>query len=178
MILEGRAHADLLARLHATAFPPAECWGSAAMAALLDMPGCFACVHATPDAPFGMAMLRVAVDEAELLTIAVAPAARNAGVGAALLEQAIAEATRRGALRMFLEVAPGNGAARVLYGNHGFTLVGRRRDYYADGSDALVLARALAGTDVVAGTAPGGPATDGARVDAALAVNACGSSPA
>lgn len=158
MIIEGGAHAVLLACLHATAFPPAERWDAAAMAALLDMPGCFACVHGTVQAPRGMAMLRVAADEAELLTIAVPPAARGTGAGTVLLEQAVGESIRRGAHRMFLEVAPGNQAARALYHRHGFTVIGRRRDYYADGSDALVLARAL--------------------VDGTPAVSACGSPPA
>ncbi len=146
------------------------------MAALLGMPGCVACLHGTAEAPQGMAMLRVAADEAELLTIAVIPAARRTGAGAALLEQAIEQAVRRGARRMFLEVAPGNQAAYALYRRHGFTAIGRRRNYYANGSDALVLARGLvegARVDAIAVEA-----LDPDRVDAALAVSACGSPPA
>jgi ribosomal-protein-alanine N-acetyltransferase len=44
---------------------------------------------------------------------------------------------------MFLEVSEANGAARALYAAAGFEEAGRRRRYYADGSDALVLRRAL-----------------------------------
>ena len=175
-IVCGTAHAAVLARLHATAFAPAERWDAAAMAALLDMPGCFACLHGTDEAPLGMAMLRVAADEAELLTIAVLPSARGAGAGTALLEQAIGEAIRRGAQRMFLEVAPGNRAARALYRRHGFAVIGRRRDYYANGSDALVLARGLVEGALVDPMTV--EALDPDRVDAALAVSACGSPPA
>ncbi len=40
---------------------------------------------------------------------------------------------------MFLEVATGNAAALALYRREGFTEVGRRRRYYADLSDAIVL---------------------------------------
>jgi ribosomal-protein-alanine N-acetyltransferase len=40
---------------------------------------------------------------------------------------------------MFLEVATGNAAALALYRREGFVEVGRRRRYYADASDALVL---------------------------------------
>ena len=150
MILEGRAHAALLAALHERSFTPEQSWDCAAMEALLDMPGCFACLHEAVDPshaagpmPRGMAMLRVTADEAEVLTIAVLPAARGRGVGAALLEEAVAESARRGAARMFLEVAEGNAAARALYDRQGFAPVGRRRDYYPDGSHALVLSRAL-----------------------------------
>jgi ribosomal-protein-alanine N-acetyltransferase len=144
MIVEGRAFAVLLARLHAASFAPAERWDAAAMAALLDMPGCFACLHEGDDgAPCGMALLRVVADEAELLTIAVLPAARGRRAGTDLVEQALREAGRRGACRMFLEVACGNETARALYLGQGFSPIGRRQSYYADGSDALVLARAL-----------------------------------
>ena len=190
MIVEGRSHAALLAALHATAFSAAERWDAAAMAALLDMPGCFGCLHGPAGAPGGMALVRVAADEAELLTIAVSPASRRAGAGAALLAQAMAEAVRRGAGRMFLEVAPANQAACALYRRHGFAEIGRRRDYYADGSDALVLAHVLTGgaradgvraDGIQAGglqeTAATGP-HDPDRVDAALAVSACVSPPA
>jgi ribosomal-protein-alanine N-acetyltransferase len=40
---------------------------------------------------------------------------------------------------MFLEVATNNWAARALYSAAGYAEVGRRRRYYPDGSDALVL---------------------------------------
>jgi ribosomal-protein-alanine N-acetyltransferase len=46
---------------------------------------------------------------------------------------------------MFLEVSTQNPAARGLYQRLGFTQVGRRASYYADGSDALVLAKKLTG---------------------------------
>jgi [ribosomal protein S18]-alanine N-acetyltransferase len=44
---------------------------------------------------------------------------------------------------MLLEVAAGNAPARALYAAAGFAEVGKRRRYYPDGSDALVLAAAL-----------------------------------
>jgi ribosomal-protein-alanine N-acetyltransferase len=44
---------------------------------------------------------------------------------------------------MFLEVAERNGAARALYAAAGFAAAGRRRRYYPDGADALVLRRSL-----------------------------------
>ena len=138
MILTGTAAASLLAALHAGCFPEDGRWDEAAMAALLAMPGCFAAVD-----PDGFALARVAADEAELLTLGVLPRARRRGVGAALLRATGGEAARLGAGRLFLEVAAGNAAARALYAQAGLVEVGRRRRYYPDGDDALVLAMPL-----------------------------------
>jgi ribosomal-protein-alanine N-acetyltransferase len=132
-------HADALAALHALAFAAGERWDAAAFVSQLALQGVFGFV--SPAA--GMVLARVTADEAEILTIAVVPAARRAGRGRALLRAAEAEAAARGACNMFLEVAPCNVAARGLYEAAGYAAVGRRPNYYADGSDALVLARAL-----------------------------------
>ena len=102
------------------------------------MPGCFALAT---DAGFVLA--RQAADEAEILMLAVLPAARRQGLGRRLVEACAAEAARHGATTLFLEVAAGNDAARALYRATGFAQVGRRRGYYADGADALVLRRPL-----------------------------------
>jgi ribosomal-protein-alanine N-acetyltransferase len=59
----------------------------------------------------------------------------------------MADAARRGAREMFLEVAEGNAAARALYAGLGAAEAGRRRRYYPDGSDALVLRLALSPCD-------------------------------
>ena len=89
------------------------------------------------DAGGGFALIAVAADEAELLTIAVAPSARRAGVGAALLSKAIAEAAKAEAGRMFLEVAADNAPALALYRRAGFRDVGRRPRYYARGAERI-----------------------------------------
>jgi ribosomal-protein-alanine N-acetyltransferase len=44
---------------------------------------------------------------------------------------------------MFLEVSATNDAARRLYDGAGFVEVGRRPRYYADGTDAVLMQRAL-----------------------------------
>jgi ribosomal-protein-alanine N-acetyltransferase len=56
---------------------------------------------------------------------------------------AIAGAEARGAALMTLEVAAENSAALGLYRALGFSRVGRRPRYYADGGDAVVLRRDL-----------------------------------
>lgn len=120
-----------LAALHATSFPDA--WDAKAIADLLATPGTFA-FHA----PDGFVMARVAAGEAEILTLAVTPAARGQGLGRALLQAAINKAREMGATTMFLEVGADNPAARALYASLGFTKVGDRKGYY-QGRDALVL---------------------------------------
>jgi ribosomal-protein-alanine N-acetyltransferase len=95
----------------------------------------------------GFAMLRLAADEAELLTIAVDPKWRGRGVGAALLNAGFADLMMSPATRMFLEVAADNTPALALYRRHGFSEIGRRDGYYArpDGkpATALVMSRNL-----------------------------------
>jgi len=135
VILAGPAHAAALAAIHATAFPPAEQWSAAAFATHLALPGVFAVI----DEAGGLVLARVAADEAEILTLAVAPALRRQGRGRALLAAALSHAAAAGARRLFLEVAEGNAAARALYAAAGFREVGRRPAYYASGEAALVL---------------------------------------
>jgi ribosomal-protein-alanine N-acetyltransferase len=135
MITAGPAHAEALALLHAAAFPAAA-WGAASFGTLMAQPGVSAFIQDT-----GFLLLRVAADEAEILTIGVVD--RRRGTGRALMQGAIAAARTAGAARMFLEVAAQNTAARGLYAALGFTEAGRRPAYYEDGGDALLLARAL-----------------------------------
>ena len=130
-----------LASLHAQAF--AAPWSEAEFADLLDQPGVFVVEEAD-----GFILIRVVLDEAEILTLAVRPSARRAGLGGRLVGQGAVAAAQAGAVRLFLEVAEDNVAARALYERAGFGQIGRRKAYYAasDGgrTDALVLALDLA----------------------------------
>lgn len=130
-----------LALIHAAAFPPGEAWSAAILAGHLGIPGVFAMLAE----PGGMIVARVAADEAEILTLAVLPAARRSGIGRGLIQAAEDFAAAAGARRMFLEVSTANAAARALYAGLGFTQLGHRPAYYPDGHDALVLSHALAG---------------------------------
>lgn len=129
--------ASLMAHIHATAFD--EPWTVDGIAALLATPGAFA--FADTDS-HGFILIRMAADEAEVLTLAVVPAARRRGVATRLLVAAGARAHESGARTMFLEVACGNAAAKSLYANMGFRELARRRGYYTKKSgakeDALV----------------------------------------
>lgn len=111
-----------------------EPFAEASFRTLLASPGMWAALAWRADdggpVPVGFAVARVAADEAEVISIGVAPAARRRGVGAALLADVMARAVAHGAVRIFLEVAEDNAAAIALYVSAGFEKVGRRPGYY------------------------------------------------
>lgn len=131
-----------MAALHAAAFDRARPWSEAEFAALTADPQVFALGDART-----LALGRVVLDEAELLTLATDPGHRRQGLARALMRGWIAEAARRGAARAFLEVAADNAPALALYTACGFARAGRRRAYYprpgAPAADALILTRTL-----------------------------------
>ena len=152
MILSGASAATILAELHAACVPPADAWDGTAMAVLLATPGCFAAIADIGGEPGGLALARVAADEAELLLIGVPPRMRRRRIARSLLAELADEAVARGARSLFLEVSVSNEPALALYRGAGFAVVGQRRRYYPDGSDALVLNRPCR-LDLVATTA-------------------------
>ena len=127
-----------MARLHGLSFVTPRPWSEAEIVGLLDSPLCFVL-----EQPRGFLMGRVVAGEAELLTIAVEPAARRQGIGAALVAAFLAEVRARRAEVAFLEVAADNLGALGLYAAAGFVESGRRQGYYhaLDGSsvDAVVM---------------------------------------
>lgn len=124
-----------LAALHAACF--AKAWDGAALAGLLSAPASFAVF-----APDGFILAQAAGGEAEILTLAVAPAARGRGLGRALVTAAARHAATMGANALFLEVEEGNAPALALYAGLGFLQVGRRTGYY-EGRDARLLKAVL-----------------------------------
>ncbi|MDG2521492.1 ribosomal protein S18-alanine N-acetyltransferase [Caulobacter segnis] len=131
--------AAALAALHRAAFPSP--WSEAELADLMQ-DGAFALVEDGQ----GFILCRTVLDEAEILTVAVDPAARRLGLGRRLVLAAAGRARKDGAASFFLEVAVDNLAAIGLYETTDFAQVGLRRGYYRrpDGDvDALVMRRDL-----------------------------------
>lgn len=137
----GAEAASALAALHAEAFD--RPWDADAFAGLLRAPGTLA-LWAEGD---GFILVQAVVDEAEVLTLAVRPAARRRGLGRTLLEAAAARLAALGVRTLRLEVAQDNPAALALYEAASFRRAGRRLGYYArpdaPAVDAEVLARTL-----------------------------------
>jgi len=93
----------------------------------------------------GFLLGRVVADEAEVMTLAVLPAARRRGLGRELLSRFEGIIRDRGVQRVFLEVAEQNHPALALYAQAGYARAGFRRDYYQGPGgkkvSALVLSR-------------------------------------
>jgi len=96
----------------------------------------------------GFVLSRLAAGEAEILSVAVAPARRGRGLARKLLDLHLRRLAGLGVTAVFLEVDEDNVPARRLYGRARFRDVGRRPAYYARGegapASALVLRRDLA----------------------------------
>jgi ribosomal-protein-alanine N-acetyltransferase len=121
-------------------------WNRGAFAELIDDPRVAFLVADAGGEVRGYIVAWFVLDEGEIGNLAVADEARRHGVGARLLDGAIAAVRTAGVDALYLEVRDSNAAARALYASRGFVEVGRRRDYYRrPKEDALVLRLELAG---------------------------------
>jgi ribosomal-protein-alanine N-acetyltransferase len=136
----GPTDAGDMAAIHELAFD--HPWSRDSFEALLGENGARALIAEQE----GFILWRTTAGEAEVITLAVAPAARRRGQARALLGEACRRARENGAEAMFLEVSDQNTAAVALYDSAGFARAGLRRGYYASVSpaqDALVMRLAL-----------------------------------
>lgn len=90
----------------------------------------------------GFVVWRAVADEAEIITIGVAPDARGTGIASAMLGLVENDVKQRGAKKIFLEVARANAPARALYDRAGYAEIGVRPKYY-DGVDAILMEKKL-----------------------------------
>lgn len=90
----------------------------------------------------GYASVMTVAPVADVQRIAVQPAWRRKGIGAALLDTLIAGVSPE-CEQMVLEVAHTNVPAITMYVDRRFVETARRCNYYADGSDAIILQRDL-----------------------------------
>jgi ribosomal-protein-alanine N-acetyltransferase len=95
----------------------------------------------------GFAVSRMAADEAEILSIAVAASHRGRGLSRDLLLTHLGHLAGRGVRTVFLEVEENNAPARRLYDRAGFAVAGRRERYYRQSGgeqlNALLMRRDL-----------------------------------
>jgi ribosomal-protein-alanine N-acetyltransferase len=136
----GTEHAARLAAIHAGAF--ARPWDTHEFERLLADravagDGFFLGGHD----PAGFVLSRTVLDEAEILTVAIAANLRGRGYARPLVAGHLDTLVRAGIRIVHLEVEEGNLAALALYRRQGFTETGRREGYYGkpDGSRAAAL---------------------------------------
>jgi ribosomal-protein-alanine N-acetyltransferase len=133
----GALDLDRAAALHAESFVPLgeRAWTRQDLAEVVASPGVAGLLLQVDGHDAGLAVCRVAADEAELLTIAVRPAHRRKGLARHLLAAVIDHVRSAGARTLFLEVGVDNPSARSLYEAQGFCAVGERRAYYQRGHE-------------------------------------------
>jgi [ribosomal protein S18]-alanine N-acetyltransferase len=91
----------------------------------------------------GFILSRMAPDEAEILSVAVAPARRGKGLARSLLNHHLRRLAGLGTRAVFLEVGRDNAPALSLYRRAGFKEVGQRPGYYQHDKKGAVAALVL-----------------------------------
>jgi ribosomal-protein-alanine N-acetyltransferase len=132
------AHAERLAEIHATAF--ARPWSAGEFEAFMidagiRLDGLFL-GRATQ--PAGFVVTRCVLDEAEILSVALAREVRGRGHSHPLMAYHLQNLAHAGIRQVHLEVEEGNAPALALYARLGFVQRGTRTGYYArpDGTRA------------------------------------------
>lgn len=132
---------DLSQVLHIETQNQALPWAIAIFENYLQNPACLCYSLIQNQMLIGFAILQIAVDEAELITISIDPYHQKQGYGEFLLEQLIEICRDKNLERLFLEVRISNHRAIRLYEKKGFKTYARRKNYYPthDGREDAIL---------------------------------------
>ncbi len=87
----------------------------------------------------GTAGALIVLDELQITNIAVLSSHRRKGIAKRLINSLVDAAAKRGCKTVYLEVACDNTAAVMLYNAVGFHEIGRRKNYYKNGVDAILM---------------------------------------
>ena len=91
----------------------------------------------------GVSVFQVVLDEAQISFFAVNKNFQRKGFGSFLMTYLIKECKKLKINKLFLEVSESNLAAEKFYNNFNFLTVGIRKNYYKDGSNALLKEKKL-----------------------------------
>ena len=91
----------------------------------------------------GICVFHVVLDEAQINFFVVSHKFRKKGFGTYLMNHLIKECKKLNIKKLFLEVSHTNTTADKFYSRFDFSTVGTRRNYYKDGSDALIKEKIL-----------------------------------
>lgn len=90
-----------------------------------------------------MVLKRKNSSKLRLYSIAVSTSFKGKGIGKYLMEWLNDFAKNENYTHITLEVNIGNETAIKLYQGQGFSVIGKRTKYYADGSDALIMCKTI-----------------------------------
>ena len=91
----------------------------------------------------GICVFHVVLDEAQINFFVVDEKYREKGFGSHLMSYLIKQCKKLEITKLFLEVSHANVTAERFYNRFNFSTVGIRRNYYKDGSDALLKEKKL-----------------------------------
>ena len=86
----------------------------------------------------GICVFQIVLDEAQINYFVVKKKFRKKGFGSHLMNYLIQRCKDKNINRLLLEVSQNNQIAEKFYNRFDFSTVGLRRNYYKDGSDALL----------------------------------------
>ena len=86
----------------------------------------------------GICVFQIVLDEAQINYFVVDPKYRKRGFGSYLMRYLIKQCKKSNLKKLFLEVSHSNLTAEKFYSRFDFFTVGIRKNYYKDGSDAIL----------------------------------------
>ncbi len=95
------------------------------------------------DLVVGICVFHVVLDEAQINFFVVDEKYRKKGFGSYLMSFLIKQCKKHSVSKLFLEVSHNNVSAEKFYSRFDFFTVGIRKNYYKDGSDALLKEKKL-----------------------------------
>lgn len=113
-------------------------WGVSGYKEALEK-GYFCLVYEEGSKVIGFIVMRVTMQEAEILNLAVKPEFMGCGIGSLLMDECKKIAEEKGSEVVWLEVRKSNFRAIKFYERHGFFKVFERKNFYSDLEDAVVM---------------------------------------
>lgn len=119
-------------------------WQEDAIRALIENPCKLALVETADNGDLtGYIGCEWVIDEANIGNLAVRPDSRRRGIARRLLNELEIRLKEEGITVIFLEVRYDNEPAVSLYESSGYEVYNRRRDYYGEGKDALLMKKLI-----------------------------------
>ena len=86
----------------------------------------------------GIYVVHTIIDEAQINFFSIDKRFRRKGYGTYLMNYLIKQCEKSNIKKLLLEVSEKNSIAEVFYSEFNFLTVGRRKNYYKDGTDAVL----------------------------------------
>ena len=142
ILLADESHAPLIAALEACTFSHPQ--SEKSLVEFFKSERNFAVVCLENGELVSYCTLTSVIDEAQIINVATAPEYKRQGCAKAVFERIFEECARRGIITVSLEVRESNSPARALYEDLGFSVAGKRKDFYTDPREnALIMIKNL-----------------------------------